>query len=138
MSDKPTPITKGGSAEFFQDGNVNGDKIEIFDEWEGKLVVEYSLRVPKDPRGFKRVVTKSGTWTSSKEAILKPDEKQKPTKENYDAVVRTYESATSLTLAGDGTTSIQLVTSPDEAFPSFTYGGKVFKMKTRCSFNECS
>jgi hypothetical protein len=131
---KMTLVTKPASAEFYESGNLNNDRIQFFDEWNGKLVVEYSVRVPKDPRGFKRVVTKTGTWTSSAEIKnLKPDEKI--TTESYYSLVRSYATATSILLAGDGQTAIQFVDDA-EIRPSFNYGGKIFIFRVYNAFSS--
>ena len=97
-----------GSAEFFVDGNINGEKIEIFNESEGQLVVEFSVRIPKDPRGWKRVVSKRGTWTSSKS-------------EQSGA---TYESLTTINFEGQGATAISF----SEDKKKFTFDGKTFEL----------
>ena len=113
-----------GYAEFSEDGSSLKDKIVIHDEnIDGQLKVEHKVRVPKDPRGFKVVVLKSGTWTSS------APEKQKPstglTKENYDEIVRKYSSATALNFDGESSAAVSF-SKDDQDRDCFTYGGKKF------------
>ena len=102
-----------GYGNFLEEASAHRDKIVIYDcndtDAEAKLKIEYLVRVPQDPRGFKHVVTKTGTWTSSTPA----------------GSARHYETATTLNFDGETTASVTL-TRDDQNRLTFNFNGKNF------------
>ena len=91
--------------EFREEGSSFKDRILIHNKDEFK--VEYQVRVPQDPRGFKHVTIKTGTWAGTPEN--NPPGMTQPT-----------------SLTFEGRSVDVALTEDDQQRSCFNYEGKVF------------